>query len=494
MWLNNFRNKHPNIYLGIISFLFAFITLLSCSVITSFIYPEISTIAYYNDGAMFHILGASMAKGYTPYIEIFDHKGLYLFYYTAIGGILGKVGIFFVQLILMSVAFFFIYKAIRIFTDKTSIILCAFFLFTIFYAFSGQTPNDSDLEMPFNAVMIYFYLRGLKDEDDHSFLYGNIFAGISAGIAINLRISDALLPFAFTVYFLVRSIMQKKWKPLLINAGIVVGAIIVMSIPPFVHAAIGGFLNDMVDAVYLNNFKYITTTGQRDDGLPIIAYIAVPLIFVIFALLIYFKRKAWNKDFIIFTAVTVGVVGIIELVIAFYPHYFIVLYPYLAIVLTILLVPYLQHEEIESKLAKPISFAFLLIGVVSLSFNPILYGLNRSTDIANINYINNVVSIEARNGHTLIFGSPAYYLTNNIKIGYGDFSCQDNHILFSERYSEENLAKYLASNDSLYLITNAGHVKQAEDLFSKYSLNYDNVNLRDGAPAGVSITIYEHII
>ena len=439
---------------------------------------------------MFHILGASMAKGYTPYIEVFDHKGLYLFYYTAIGGLLGKVGIFFVQLILMSVTYFFIYKAIRLYSDKVSIIAMAFFFFAIFYAFSGQTPNDSDLEMPFNALMIYFYLKAMKENNPKDFLLANLFTGISAGIAVNLRMSDALLPFSFTVYFFVRSIMKKEFKALLTNAGIVVGTMLVMSIPPFVHAAAGGFLNDMVDAVYLNNFKYITTTGQRDDGVPIVAYIAVPFIILVFFLLIFFKRKNWDKDFIIFVGVTCGVCSVIEIVIAFYPHYFIVLYPYLAVMLTILLTPYLEFEQVERKKTKPISFGLMMLTIVSFSFNPILYGLNRGTDINNINFINNTISEEDRNGHTLIFGSPAFYLTNNIKIGYGDFSCQDNHILFSERYSKANLLAYLDSNNSAYLITNAGHVKQAEDLFKELTTTYTKVT----PPAGTTITIYQHNI
>ena len=132
------------------------------------------------------------------------------------------------------------------------------------------------------------------------------------------------------------------------------------------------------------------------------------------------------------------------------------------------------------------------MALASLAFNPVLYGINRNTDINNINFINNIISEEAKNGHTLIFGSPALYLTNDIKIGYGDFSCQDNHILFSDRYSEENLAKYLASSQSMYLITNAGHVKQAEDLFIKYGLTTSYEKLY--SPVGVTITIYEHII
>lgn len=491
MWLNNFKEKHPNIYISVVSFLLSFITLLSCSVITSFIYPHLSTLAYYNDAAMFEILGTSMAKGYTPYIDVYDHKGLYLFYYTMIGGALGKVGIFFVQVILMTITYVVIYKAIKLYSDRFLFLALGFFFFTLLYAFFGQTPNDSDLEMPFNALMIYFYLKAMRDDSDKDFIKGNIFAGISAGIAVNLRMSDALLPFAFVIYFFVSFIIRKRAKFILINAGIVVGTMLVVSIPPFVHAAIGGFMSDMVEAVYINNFKYIGTTGQRTDGLPIIAYVTVPVLITAFALLLVFKRKVFGKEFILFTGITCGVTCAIELFIAFYPHYFIVLFPYVSVVLTLLLMPYLVQNNKEVVVTKPFFALVLALTLFSFCYNPIKYANHSSIDVIDINYINETINDEDKKGHVLIFGSPALYLATGIEIGYGDFSCQDNHILFSTRYSKQHLLDYLASADSHYLITNDNHYKMAESLFEELPNPDSYVKLV--SPQGASITIYQHI-
>lgn len=485
--IKDFYHKHHTIFIYCVGFLFAFITLLFASCVTSFIYVRPSGLPYYNDGAMFYLLGSNMLKGYTPYVDIFDHKGLYLFYYNMIGAYLGRTGVFFVQVLLLTFTFVFIYKAVELYSDKLLIILSALLFFGALYAFSGQTPNDSDMETPFNALMIYFYLKAIKNDDNKSFLFGNLFLGISTGIAINLRMSDAILPFSFVIYFAIRFIMKKDVKGILINAGIVLGAIIVMSIPPFVHAYFGGFLNDMVEAVYLNNFKYITTTGVRTDGNPTIAYIVIPLILVIYTLLIFFKRKELGKDLIIYVASTYVILAIFQLIIAFYPHYLIVLYPYISINLFILLTPYIGKEESKVRVPAFILSSLLMLG--SLTFNPVMFKSSYYTDSINLKYIDENINEESRNGHTLIFGSPSIYMNANIKIGYGDFSCQFNHILFSERYSKENLLNYLDSSDSHYLICYKTSVSFAESLFVDLSSTYNLISPLEGS----TIYIYRHI-
>ena len=487
---NTFKNKYHHVFILCVALLFSFFTLLTCSCVTSFIYPGISCFSYYNDGSMFYLLGSNMVKGYTPYIDIFDHKGLYIFYYTAIGGLLGRTGVFFVQMILLTFGFFFIYKSVELFTKKGAIISIGLCLFAAIYAFTGQTPNDSDLELPFNVLMIYFYLRALKNNSHKDFLKANVFCGISAGIALNLRVSDALLPFAFVVFFLVYSIIHKEYKRLFINAGIVVMMMALMSVPPFFHAYLGGFMNDMVESVYLSNFKYITTTGDRYGGSPIIAYILVPTILVIFFLLIWFKRKQYNRDFILYFAFTSTVSLLIELVIAFYPHYFIVLYPYLAITLAVLLIPYLEKEEGMSKAYKPVVLGFAILLSLSYVFNPVLYSVNKSVDEANIAYINKNINEEGKNGHTLIFAESALYIATDIKIGYGDFSCQSNHVMFSSRYSRTALVNYLDSNESSYVVTNEAEKKFVLSLFNDLkSSSYQEVPIQQNS----SLTIYRRI-
>ena len=485
--LNKFESKHPIIYLVVVAFIFGFITILSCSCITSFLYPQMSGYVYYNDALVFCELGKSMVQGYKPYVDIFDHKGLYIFYYTAIGGILGIKGVMIVQVLLISIVFAFIYKSLKIYTNDKLLIFSALFFFGALYAFTGQTPNDCDLELPFITIMIYFYLLGIKDNDYKKFMYGNIALGIATGIAFNLRMSDALVPFAFVCFYAYKSIKDKQVKYIFRDAGIVIGLILLMSIPPFVHAYFGGFFDDMVQSVYLNNFKYITTTGMRRDGVPMVAYILLPIIAGLFILLTILKRKELTIDDRIFIYVTMGVSFLVELVIAFYPHYLIVLYSYLVIILGRLISLYVKTEE--NKARKPILIGLASIFVISLFFNPTIYAVNYQKDMNTINYINNTVTDEDKDGHILIFGPPALYELTGIRINYGDFTCQTNHVLISERYSTENLIKFLNSEECHYYMVspvNSIFLDTVEFDRASYELVPTDLN--------VSVTIYHHII
>ena len=108
-----FYSKHPNIVLLIMSFLMSsVIILLSCS-LASFLYPTIAMQPYYNDPSTFVIMGKEMAAGKTPYIEIFDHKGLYIFYITVLYAFLGKFGIFLAMSIFMTMSLLFLLLTLK---------------------------------------------------------------------------------------------------------------------------------------------------------------------------------------------------------------------------------------------------------------------------------------------------------------------------------------------------------------------------------------------
>ena len=472
-----------------VSFLFAFLTILISSTVTSFLYPRASNNTYYHDGTMFYILGSNMAKGYTPYIDIYDHKGLYIFYYTAIGALMGRFGVFLIQVILLTITNVFLYKAMEMHVNKLLLILSPIILFSGLYAINAQQPYDSDLEMPFNAIMMYFYLKGIKEDNDKDFLIGNIFLGISAGIAINLRMIDAILPLAFVIYFGVRYIMKKDIKNILINASVVLGAMIVMTVIPLIHASAGGFLEDMIKAVYINNFKYIELAKPELLTNKIIIWVYVLLLGGVFALLLVRKRKEFSKDQIMFIAITFLLTGIFEMVIARYSHYIVLLQPYYALMLIYLLLPYLNNEKHPVMFERITFITSSVIMLATFAINPVMYIKFYDTDEIDISYVNDTIDEESKDGHTLVFGVPGLYLTTNISIGYGDFAAQVNHIDMSDRFTKEALMNYLESADSHYVITGEYDLSFIQGVFRELTTSYKIIN----RPVGASIYIYEHI-
>lgn len=479
------ENKFKRFFPYLICFLVSFITILSCSCITSFVYPKMPLIPYYNDGATFYLLGEGMAKGYIPYVEIFDHKGLYIFYYTAISGVMGKFGIFLIQVILITVVEIFIYKTIKLFTDSWKLVAAAMACFSIFYAVSGQTPGDADLELPFATIMVYFYLRGIKNESFKDLMFGNICAGISAGISLNLRVSDAILPFSFVCYYAYYAIKNKKIGYLFRDAGIVLGVIVVLTAIPFIHALTGGFFNEMIDAVYLDNLRYIFSTHERKGGNTLASRFILIFILVGYVLLVVFKRKKLAKKDIIFISVTTGISFLFEFLIAFYLHYLIILLSFIAIITFRLIAEYQDHKGVQN-----ISLISLTaLSIISLTLHPILYAINYQTMENDVTYVNETLTGYDRDGHTLIIRKPALYHDAGVKIGYKDFAAQYNHQLISEACSYDKLLAFMASDQCAYVVINKG-----DEFASKAVDECSGTYVEVATSRAVSIIIYHHVL
>ena len=78
-----------------------------------------------------------------------------------------------------------------------------------------------------------------------------------------------------------------------INAGACVFSLLLMCVPPFIHSYIGGFTEEMYDAIIFSNFKYVSSVGSSSSFS--MQTILMRLVIVLFSagmvLLVFFKRK-----------------------------------------------------------------------------------------------------------------------------------------------------------------------------------------------------------
>ena len=243
--MKKFYGKYPRLTIYMMSFLLAFIIIFFASPTTSPLYPRFSLNPFYNDSSMFYLLGKSMTEGYTPYVDVFDHKGLYIYYINIFAGLIGRFGVFICQVLLMSVTIYFLFKTLKFLEVKQGVYIFSLLLFVALYIASGQATNDSDFTLPCTSIMLYFGMRAIKTNDYKNFMFASTAAGINAGIAINLRMLDALVAFTFMVFYLVKAIKDKKILLFLRDAGICVAAIITAYLPCIIHGYFGGFLKEM---------------------------------------------------------------------------------------------------------------------------------------------------------------------------------------------------------------------------------------------------------
>ena len=448
----NFFKTHQIITLIITSFLLGVITVFISSTVSSFLYDGYSAVEVV-DSNFFYMLGKMLHEGKTPYLEVFDHKGLYMFYYTFLGVALGgKVAFFFIQSIFMAVTYFFIIRALLELQAHKSVIVFAVLIFLGIYAVSYYSPNDAEPQLPVSAVMVFFYARAMRSENKKAYLLGNLFAGILAGIAFNIRPSDMMVPFAFVLCYLVYAIKHKCFKDLLFNALIAIGGLVVALAPAFIHAYSGGFLKEMFEATLLNNFSYVGA-AQKDPVIQWTARAVVILVFGGYFAMLFINRKKLLGDEFIYFLVIGGVLFILQLLIAYYTHYLLATFTVLFVFIPYLISKFFKEEKKWMLIPKITALLFAV--ACSLVYPIKYYSQLKPATLEIVREVNLFVDeTSKKNGAVLcVDTNPGIYLAAGITPGYGDFSIQFNHVQVSKLYSYENYLEYLKSGKCKFVIT-----------------------------------------
>ena len=483
-----FYLKHPRLVTVVICALMSMLVVLTACSLASFLYPNIAMQPYYNDPATFVIMGKEMAAGKIPYVEIFDHKGLYIFYITFLYAYLGKFWIFLFMSLCMTVSLVFFVFALKELELSTRTILVGAMFFMGLYIFFAQFPGDADLIVMVGMLMFYFYIKGYKRSNDTYYLVACLLAGVSAGIAMNIRPSDAMLGFAFMVFYLVKCITEKKIGIMLRDAVLCLVALAVTALPAYVHAYSGHFLNEMVDAVFLSNFKYL---GSASDKSVVLVWTSRAIVVGIFASLIllwFFKNKEYKLEETLFIVIVSSILLVIQFAIALFAHYLISVSGFIALALVITINKYHLLDE-DKKSAKPITYAMLGGYCLSLVFNPALYLSHLSRDQADIAYIKQTISEEDRKEHTFLFSVyPGLYLNTGIDIIYPDFNAQLYHMQLSEEFNQEKLSAFVQSSQVKYFVTRKELKDNVKELFG--SANYVEVPTE----LKTVIIIYQHVL
>ena len=468
--IKSFITKHPNITILAISFLLGLITAIFSNQSSSIIYNLFPSTQYVNDQNMFYYMGELLVSGKTPYLDFYDHKGPYIFYYTALGVMLGgRIGMVLIQTLLLTIFYNFFIKTLKLYEIKNSGIAAFSIVFAIVMIISGQSPSDFELNFPFMMIAIYYFIKGIKTDTDKYFLIGNFVNGVVAGISIHLRATDAMVALAMVIYFAVRQIIKKKFKILGLNGLVCIGGIIIASIVPVVHSLVGGYTSLMYEACIINNVKYASGSGQNhDEVFKIVCSCITAGIIVAVAITLFFlkKKDLMPLDEFLFYSITLGISLVIELIIAFYLHYLIILLPIGLVFIIRVMRPLFEFKHVGKITVA--SLFFLMVAACNI-FPSINYNLYFPTDRAVNEFIQSTITKEDLNGKTLCYEtSAAYYLNNDIVISYPDFSVQSNHMPISSRYTLTTLKEYVNSDKCKYIILDNGYVG---DSFTKWLIN-----------------------
>ncbi len=342
-------SQHPHLWILFFAILFAVLSVIFCSTSTSFLYPKTNLDNIDIDSNYFLYSGYLLLEGRIPYLEIFDHKGLYHVAINALGVLLGgRYGVFFLQIVFNSVGLFFLFETIYRLGIKSRFYTFMAGLFYLVLRFSSMAGNqEGEWVFPFMAMGLYFFLPSLLNENKRDLYIGSLILGLEMGLSLNARPLDALAAGSlFIAYFVYWCHSCRDFKRLLIVVSLAIFGLFVpfFFIIPF--AVRNGYLEIMFLAIFVQGGHYIDESlVSLERLLPIL------LIVLLFALTIFFyfhERKHKNINQVLNEILFVHflVFELVFLLVFRYMDYLWVYYP--SFIITFVL--YLNGIKIEERL------------------------------------------------------------------------------------------------------------------------------------------------
>lgn len=267
--INRFFSRHsalqwlcPAVVLLLITILFS--SQLSLSPIANE-YPK-------KDSAVFLYMGKALLDGAVPYRDLFDHKGVLLYFINGFGYLIGfgrMYGVWIIEIINLFAAVLIFHRIIKLFTNSNALSFFTIYLVLQLCSlpfFEGGNLVE-EYALPWIALSLYFVVKFFVSETYK--MIDIVLIGTSFAIVFFLRVNMVglwgalLLPVVF--HFLHRKKLMDLVKCALC---FLVGCLIVI-IPIFIYLIMTHSLQDMIDCYFVFNLSY---TGSKASILRIVKF------------------------------------------------------------------------------------------------------------------------------------------------------------------------------------------------------------------------------
>ena len=315
-------HSHLNWSLLILAFLFALLSCLLFSTSTSPLYPANNADLIALDSNLFLYEAKLWLQGKTPYLDFYDHKGLYHVAIDVIGISLfgGRYGVFFLQILFDTASLYGLFMTFALFRKDGMIPLLSGIFFLFFYAMGAGGNNEAEWILPFVSWAFYAETRAIIEGRLLYFRLGAFLAGLEMGFSLNSRPLDGLwggaILIAYFVYYLVhKSGIELLYEALFVLLGCGIPFAIFLPI-----ASSGGYLNLMFTSIFVDSLAYV-----KYDSEPLMRWLNRLLLLAFFAmaLLLYlFEKKNGSKDIASFYFVSADVALVLYFVVARYTSYY----------------------------------------------------------------------------------------------------------------------------------------------------------------------------
>lgn len=235
--------------------------ILIISIVCALFFNLSPLIKYFGkDSSVFLYIGKMMHNGLVPYVDLFDHKGVFLYFIEYIGTFFDIVycgfGVWLLEIINLFFFILSVFKISELFTKSKIVKVFVIFLIPIIGSiniFAGGN-NTEEYALPWVGFSFFYFFRYIKQKQIS--IYNIIFIGISLGIVFFLRVNLIITWIAFLPLLLVYFIYKKKWNEILFWLKAIIIGLLIIFLIVYIYGYFSKSLNEMISCYLKFNILY----------------------------------------------------------------------------------------------------------------------------------------------------------------------------------------------------------------------------------------------
>lgn len=236
---------------------YSFVLLFFCSGSSPFIH-FMST-----DSSVFFTMGRGMVGGKVVYLDLFDHKGWYIYFFNYLGALISSdnsVGIYLVEGVFVSIDAILCYKIYYSYIcSRKSVIatLVTLMLFLNYFTYQGGNLVEV-YALTFQLLSFYYIVKYIKTNQIKHNPFFMLIHGICVGVVLFLRANMIMMWGSIALIIIIYLFINKKYTNLLINIAAGFAGIIIGVAPPVVYSVFTGSTYEMIDQCFVFNVLYVS--------------------------------------------------------------------------------------------------------------------------------------------------------------------------------------------------------------------------------------------
>ena len=287
--------------------------LMMLSTRSSFLYP----CNDWNDANSYFSVGKALFHGKMPYRDVFDQKGMYLYFFYGLAYLISHttfIGVFFMEVILAAFDLFGICRILQLYVKRsTALLLSPLVLAVTVSSFSFYWGGSAEeVILPFLIWGLYFSLDYFKNKYPCKKMEWKVIFinGLLAGMVANIKFTSLGFFFAWMMCAAFSFLVKKDFGDAVKGCMIFLLGMAVPFVPWVIYFGINHGLYEWYwGYVYINVFVYSNLNGEGPDLYERVYTLSKLLYWVIRKNMIYFVflipgvlwdlsgRKKWLERF-----------------------------------------------------------------------------------------------------------------------------------------------------------------------------------------------------